>query len=553
MRLAGAGALAKTGKRHDLALVLALGLVVSTLAARWITQPGYTDAYYYYGSALQLARGHGFTEPYLWNYLNPQTTTADNAHRWPSHLYWMPLPAMIAAPGMAVAEAVAGRALAPALLFRVAQVPFGLLAALLPLLSYAAALRLTGRRRHAWAAALLTLFSPYYLIYWMTTEAFALYGVVTAGALLAAYQAAQSPQHATRWLFAAGVGAGLAHLTRADGVLVGACIGLWWAGSGRPLRPGRAAAGQRKLGQLALLAAGYLLVMGPWFARNLLTVGALLPAGGLRATWLVDYDDLFTFHPETLTAARFFAAGWAVLLAGKWAALQTNAASFVAVQTNLIGFPLLVLGAWRLRRHPLLHLTGLYALALFALMTFVFTLPGERGGFLHSSVALLPVGWAVMLAGLDAAVEAAARRLPHWQPARARPVFTALLVLVSVALAAYQTVPRLGAWDGRDSVYPPAGFVVAAADSAAVVTVNNPPGWYFHTGQPAIVIPTGGRADLLAAMTRYGSRWLVLDHNHPPGLAGLYAAPQADSDLTLIATLGGADAPVYVLELAEQP
>ncbi len=548
MRLTGAGGPANTGRRPDLALVLALGLIVNMLAARWITQPGYTDAYYYYGSALQLARGQGFTEPYLWNYLNQQDTTADNAHRWPSHLYWMPLPAMIAAPGMAVAEAMAGQALAPALLFRVAQVPFGLLAALLPLLSYAAAIGLTGRRRHAWAAALLTLFSPYYLIYWMTTESFALYGVVTAGALLAAYQAARSPRHAGRWLLAAGVGAGLAHLTRADGVLVGACIGLWWAG-----QPGRAAAGVTKPGRLALLAAGYLLVMGPWFARNLLTVGALLPAGGLRAAWLVDYNDLFTFHPEQLTAARFFAAGWATILAGKWAALQTNAASFAAVQTNLIGLPLLVLGAWRLRRHPLLHLTGLYALALFGLMTFVFTWPGERGGFLHSSVALLPVGWAVMLAGLDAAVAGVSRRLPHWRPEKSRPIFTALLVAVSMVLAGVLTGPRLGAWAGQDAVYAEAGSVVAAADSAAVVTVNNPPGWYYHTGQPAIVIPTGGRADLLAAMTRYGSHWLVLDHNHPSGLAALYAAPQADPDLTLIATFGGAAAPVYVLELAEQP
>ncbi len=548
MRLAGT---ARWGgsTRRDLALLLALGLVVNTLAARWITLPGYTDAYYYFGSAVQLARGQGFTEPYLWNYLGPTDVAADAARRWPSHLYWMPLPALIAAPGMAAAEAVAGRALDHAALFRAAQVSFVALAVLLPLLSHAAALALTGNRRHAWAAALLTLFSPYYLIYWTTTESFALYGVAAAGALLAGYQAARSPTHSGRWLFAAGIGAGLAHLTRADGVLVGACLGLWWMASGVPLRQWRAAADRRKLEGLAVLAGGYALVMGPWFVRNLLTVGALLPAGGLRTAWLVDYNDLFTLHPATLTAARYFATGWAAILAGKWAALQTNAASFAAVQTNLIGLPLLAAGAWRLRRHPLLHLTGLYALALFGLMTFVFTLPGERGGFLHSSVALLPVGWAVMLAGLDAAVEGVARRLKHWQPAKAQPVFTALLVLVSIALAAYLTVPHLRGWAGRDAVYRDAGNIVLAD----LVAVNDPPGWYYQTGQPAIVIPSGGRADLLAAMRRYGARWLVLDINHGPELAALYAAPAADPDLTLVATLGGPAAPVYVLELSASP
>ena len=143
------------------------------------------------------------------------------------------------------------------------------------------------------------------------------------------------------------------------------------------------------------------------------------------------------------------AEGWGALVAGKWAALQSNAASFTAVQTNLFGLPLLALGAWRLRRQALVQLTGLYALALFGLMTFVFTLPGERGGFLHSSVALLPVGWAVMLAGLDAAVEGVARRLPHWRPERSRPVFTALLVAVSVVLAGGLTWPRLGGGPGK--------------------------------------------------------------------------------------------------------
>lgn len=525
-----------------MALLLALGVLVNALVARWISQPGYTDAYYYFGSAVQLARGQGFTEPYLWNYLGPVDAAADAAHRWPSHLYWMPLPAIVAAPGMALGEALAGGALDHAALFRLAQVPFVAAAALLPGLSYAAALALTGNRRHAWAAALLTLLSPYYLIYWPTTESFALYGLVAAGALLAAYAAGRAaPAHAARWLFVAGLGAGLAHLTRADGLLVGACIGLWWLAQARP--------GGRWRG-LAVLAAGYLLIMGPWFGRNLLAIGTVQSGGGLRAAWLVEYNDLFTFTPASLTAARYLAQGWGAIVAGKWAALQTIAASFVAVQTNLFGLPLLVIGAWRWRRHPLLHLTGLYALALFGLMALVFTLPGERGGFFHSSAALLPVGWALMLAGLDAAVEGVARRLPHWRPERSRPVFTALLLAVSVVLAAVVTLPRLPAWGARNAVLAQAGAVVAAGDPAPVVAVNDPPAWYYHTGQPAVVVPSGGRAALLAAMARGGARWLILEANHPAELAALYAAPEADPDLRLRATLGDAQAPVYILELA---
>ncbi|MCC7359360.1 MAG: phospholipid carrier-dependent glycosyltransferase [Anaerolineales bacterium] len=542
--------------RRDLVLLFVLGLAVNLVVARWVTNPGYTDAYYYFDSAVQLAHGEGFTEPYLWNYLAVTTPEADAAHRWPSHLYWMPLPALVAAPFMALAEAAAGP-LEHAALFRAAQAPFIALAAGLPLLAYAVAQALTGNRRHGWAAALLTLFSPYYLIYWPTTEAFALFGLAASGALLAAWRAGQARAGAGRWLFAAGVAAGLAHLTRADGALLAGVIGLWWAAA--HWRTWRGPPAREWLGPPVMLVTGYLLVLGPWFARNVLVTGAPLPPGGLRTAWLLDYNELFTLNPAQLTAARYFAAGWAAIVARKWAALQTNAASFAAVQTNLVGLPLLVWGAWRLRRHPLLQLTGLYALALFTLMTFVFTLPGERGGFFHSSVALLPAGWAVMAAGLDAAVEGAARRRKHWRPERSRPVFTGLLVAASVALAALLTVPRLPGWAGRDAGYAAAGRLTAA-DVRPVVTVNNPPGWYYQTGQAAIVIPSdasdasGGATAVLAAMQRFGSRWLILEANHPAELEALYGAPEGDPALTLRATLdGGGGVPLYVLERMTEP
>ena len=73
-------------RRLDLALIFLAGLAVNSAAALSATQPGYMDAYYYFGGALQLARGHGFVEPYLWNYLDPVLRLPH-----PSHLYWMPL------------------------------------------------------------------------------------------------------------------------------------------------------------------------------------------------------------------------------------------------------------------------------------------------------------------------------------------------------------------------------------------------------------------------------------------------------------------------------
>src|SRR3970040_283342 len=99
--------------RRDLFLIFLLGLAVNTLAARFIAGPRYVDAYYYFDGGLQLARGKGFTEPYLWNYLGQLASPAAGGQprapaegemageagaAWPSHLYWMPLASIGAAP-----------------------------------------------------------------------------------------------------------------------------------------------------------------------------------------------------------------------------------------------------------------------------------------------------------------------------------------------------------------------------------------------------------------------------------------------------------------------
>ena len=92
--------------------------------------------------------GRGFTEPFIWNYLDdPQALPR------PSHQYWMPLPSILAALSMRVLGVN----------FRAAQVPFVLLSALLPVIAYAIAWQTSVNRRHAWAAALFTLFSGFFV------------------------------------------------------------------------------------------------------------------------------------------------------------------------------------------------------------------------------------------------------------------------------------------------------------------------------------------------------------------------------------------------------
>lgn len=530
--------------RRDLLTLFVLGVAVNALAAVFVVQPGYMDAHYYFGGALRLARGHGFTEPYVWNYFSPLRELPA-----PSHLYWMPLTSLVAAPFIALAEALAGGPLPNALAFRAAQVPMALAASALPLLSYGVAHTFSGERRHAWSAALLTLFSAFYFPFWTNTDSFALFGLCAAGSLFAFHHSASSPAP-RRWWFFSGLLAGLAHLARADGLLVMLCLLLFNAAIHlrlqSPISNLQPPTCNLQSATLFLLA-GYLLPMAPWFLRNLLVVGSPLAPNGARALWLTNYNELFTYHPEQLTPGRYLAHGWEQMLRDKWETFGVNFGNLAAAQAGIIAFPFFLMGLWALRRHPLAQLAALYGAALFAAMTFAFTFPGARGGYFHSGAALLPFVSALAVAGLDAAVEAVARVLKHWQPQRSKPVFTLLLVLGAMTLTGLRFLPQSGAGATADAVYAEVGqWLLRAEGPGAVVAVNNPPAFYYHTGLASIAIPADNVETLLRAMADFGARWLVLDANVAEGLAGLAADPTSEPRLQLRATFGD----TYVLERA---
>ena len=150
-------------------------LFIITLTFRFATalplqQAGYMDASYTMHVAENLARGRGFVEEVLWNYL-------DNPSGLPhaSNLYWMPLPSLLIAPLFAVFGAA----------YRIAQIPFILLSSLLPLFAFYVSRRIFQRDDYAWVSALLTAFSGFYTIYWVSPDNFTLFALTAALCLYA--------------------------------------------------------------------------------------------------------------------------------------------------------------------------------------------------------------------------------------------------------------------------------------------------------------------------------------------------------------------------------
>ncbi|PJF27163.1 MAG: hypothetical protein CUN53_05080 [Phototrophicales bacterium] len=467
--------------RHAIAFA-AFTLIGAGIIVRLVGAPNYPDAYYHFNAAARLASGNGLTDTHLWTYIG----APESGVLYPSHLYWMPLSSLIAAFGMAL-SGVPGSHAAAQLLFipmlaGVAGIGFGL------------GWQLGKSPRHAWTAGLIALFSGYFVRFWGAMDTFTPFALVGALSLLLAGRVTAGD---SRWWITlmAGVFAGLGHLTRADGVLLLLTAGFVWLVSRQPVR------------LIGLLILGYLIVMMPWFARNLAEIGSPLPLGGTMTMWIREYNELFSF-PPTASPADLFADGLATFAATRWEAFVSNLGTFVAVEGMIAMTPLMLVALWRRRRDPFLRPFWLYALGLHAAMTIVFPLPGYRGGLFHSAAALVPWWAALGVLGVDDAVDWMAKRR-RWRPQTAKGVFSAALVGLALMLSVLfgsagrvpADAPTPAFYTALDAILPP----------DARLMINDPAGLYYHTGRGGVVLPNSPPDVIPEIAARYHIDYLVLE------------------------------------------
>ena len=510
--------------RRDGLILFFLALAVRLSAAWLLTGPTYMDTAYYAVGARQLAGGAGFDEPFLWHYLDDP---AGLPH--PGFLYWMPFPSLLAAP---LATLIPGS-------FFALQLPFAVLSALFPLVAYRLAWKITDRRRSARLAGVLTIFSGFFFPYWTLPETFtpfAVFGSVALWLVGCETQGAGDNRRREGWLahLLAGLLVGLAHLTRADGVLLLPVVALGplissptrnkqQATSDEP-RSSRLVVGYWSLviGYWLLVILGYLLVMGPWFLRNLALIGAPLSPAGTKTLWLRVYDDLFCYGCD-LSLSSYVAWGWGNILHSKLNALWINFQRLLAEDGLIFLLPFILVGFYRLRRRPVFILSSVYLLLAYLLHSVAFTFPGPRGGFFHATAAVLPFLFTAGAEGLEVAVRWAGRRR-RWNLRQAQAVFATATTVGSVILSVYVMAMHLPAWRDAGAVYRDIAAWLDAqhGPDAPTVMVGNPPSFHYYSGVPAVVVPNGGVQTVLDVCERYGVDYLVLDSNRPDPLDALY-------------------------------
>lgn len=519
--------------KHPLLILFLISLGLRSVATLPQPHPLSLDEAYNYVNGLTLLQGGGLQANFLWNYLHPPASLPQ-----PSHLYWMPLSSFIAAAAMAIMGVGHGQA----------QLGFALIAALLPPFGYYMTGHVTQNRSQAWLVGWLLVFSGFYVPVWAAVDSFAPFALTGAVCLYALWQTIE--KRSAGWAGLAGLAAGLSHLSRADGLLfllLGGLVFTLELWRQKSISPG---AGLRWLGvTLVMLGSGYLLVMGPWFWRNFVTIGAIQPPGGLQTIWLTSYNDLFRYAP-LLSVQTYLDQGWMTILQQKIWAMGVNLQTLLAVQGLIVALPLAAVGGWHWRHHRLFQIAGLYILGLWLAMTFVFTFPGVRGALFHSGGATLPYIFLAAVIGLEHSVRWIAKHRPGWQPRRALPVFRLGLLGLAVLISGFAYAARLPAWQGAHPAY--AEIARRLDNEAATVMVRNPPAYLYFGGHQAIVVPNEDLPTTLHIAERYQVHYLVIDANYPPRLADLFHQADADPhpELELLVRFNG---PVYLYRLHPEP
>ena len=544
--------------RRDNLIIFFLSLIFALGIASTQSTPGYMDADYYYATSLQLVEGQGFTEPFLWNYLEDAEGLPH-----PSHAYWMPLASILSAFGMRVTHDFSWGA---------AQIAFILLSALVPLITAHLAFSLTDRRDLSITSALLAIFSGYYAPFLTTTDTFSLY-MVLGGTFLLALKIERI------WLKAIILGllSALLHLSRADGAiwLIIATISLIMCHVSRNTQHAtRNNSLLSTLYSLFLLFSSYALLILPWFIRNYNTFGTILAPNGDQMLWLTSYNQIFAYPAGNLSLQSWLASGWDEIIKVRLWALKLNLGTILGVQGGAILLPFIIIGAWRQlpfvlklrakkelkqeddKKFPVIVFMGVFAWFItLIIMTFIFPFAGARGGFFHSGAALQPLWWALAPIGLSRVI-AWMVKYREWKPESLR-VFSVILVAMSLLLTgaimwmrALSPMARDQAQNKGVPLYESVEKILLGQENSekcAAVITSNPPGYFLASQRPAIALPDGNIDTIFEIAERYDAGFLILEEDGvTEGLNPVFDAPAEWKNLIFLAEIEGAK--IFVIE-----
>jgi hypothetical protein len=503
---------------YGLALIVRLGLIAH------YPDPAYPDSYYYVDVARALFAGHGFNIDLIWIF--PEVgghIPADPVLPIPSNAHWMPLASLVQLPFMAVLGAVPWAS----------ALPFALIGATAAPLTWAMARDAGAQEVIAIGAGILVAIPVLTATFMVQPDNFALYQPLVLASL---WMGARGLKGDARAFVAAGLLAGIATLSRNDGVLVLATLGVAFAwdrwrhwrsrsGSSRPAIPAWAA-----IGCVALFVA----VLAPWWLRQLAVFGSLSPSTASGKVLFIrdigEWNSITT--PATLD--HLLGMGIGPLLVTRVGGLVAALMIYVTLVAGFVLAPFMAIGAWARRRSVDFGPFFVYAILLFAFSALVSAIHVPGGTFIHSAVALAPHSYVLALEGIALAVAWLAARRPAWHAATAVRVFTGAAVVFAVGTAIFGTAFVHTTWAASRDKFLRVGAALDAAGappSDRVMSIDAA-GTKYWTGRGGVVLVNDPVETVEAVARAYAIRWLVLD--------------RADSVKSVAPILDGAAPPAWL-------
>jgi 4-amino-4-deoxy-L-arabinose transferase-like glycosyltransferase len=474
--------------------------------------PAYPDSYYYVEVARSIAAGHGLNVDFIWIFAEVGARIpAAPVLPIPSNAHWLPLASFLQAPFISLLGSTAVASALPGVLIGSIAAP----------LTWAIARDSGSSQTVARAAGVIAAIPGAVTVFMAQPETFGLTMVLVPAAL---WMAARGLRGDGRAFVAAGFIAGLLALTRNDGVLLGGTLGLiWLADRVRSFRAGRGSRSwsrvddRRPIAMLAgvLALALFLLVVGPWWARQLSVFGSISPTSSSGAAlWIRDFRDWNSIAVQP-SLQTFLAQGWGAILASRLAGLTAALTIFAVLVSSVVLVPFLLIGAVARRGVPAFQPWFAYTFVVFVGATILYPVHVPGGTFIHTAIGLVPHAAILALEGVVVLVGALAGRRRNWDAGRASGVFVWGIVALVAAIAVVFGRPVQVGWD---SVRQPRTALAAALDGLGASQADrilsiDAGGIKYWTGRGGVVTPDDPIETIEAVARAYQARWLVVERS----------------------------------------
>jgi len=499
----------RTPWRTPIALFL-LALLVRLALIAIFPDPAYPDSYYYVDVARAIAAGHGLNVDFIWIFAEvgnriPAVPTLPI----PSNAHWLPLASFVQVPFI---ELLGPTAFASAL-------PMALIGSLAAPLTWAIARDARAEPIVAVTAGVLSAVPAAATVFMAQPENFAILHPLVAATI---WCTARGLKGSGRAFAFAGLLAGLAALSRNDGAFLGAAIGLvwlldrvrWWrsrrgSGSWVHVEDRHPISILAAVGCLAL----FLLVMGPWWARQLAVFGSISPTSSNGAAlWIrtISEWNSITAHPSLQT---FLAQGPGQIIGSRLVGLSSSVSIFAAVICSIVLVPFLLIGAIGRARSQDFSPWFVYTFVVFGAATLIYPVHVPGGAFIHSAIGLAPHAAILSMEGVLIVVSWVAGRRRAWNEGTAGAVFAWGMVFLVIATAVIFGGSVQHSWDAMRQ---PRIALTAELDTLGVPATGrllsiDAAGFKYWTERPGVVTPDDPIDTIEAVARAYGTRWLIVE------------------------------------------